>query len=79
MAAIGLRKIFNSLAEVTAFAQRLVNTKNRTTCGVETADYIICESSGTGLVLKSPNQHFWIATINNAGVVTWTDNGLEKP
>lgn len=30
-------------------------------------------------VMMSPNGHFWVATISNAGTVTWTDVGLVRP
>jgi hypothetical protein len=40
---------------------------------------IISDDSTKGLVLQSPNAHYWRATISNAGVVTWTDLGTTKP
>ena len=40
---------------------------------------VISDNSAKGLVLVSPNGHYWRATISNAGVVTWTDLGLTKP
>ena len=57
-------------------AQLTEATSARATRGVDTTDYLITVN---GLVLKSPNNHYWVATISNAGVVTWTDVGLTKP
>jgi len=57
-------------------AQHTETTSARSTRGVDTTDYLITTS---GLVLQSPNLHYWVATISNAGVVTWTDVGLTKP
>lgn len=51
----------------------------RVTKGTDTTDDVIIDNSGKGLVLKSPNGHYWRATISNAGVVTWTDLGTTKP
>lgn len=56
-----------------------LNSVNRTTKGVDTADDIITDSTAKGPVLKSPNGHYWRETISNAGVVTWTDLGTTKP
>ena len=30
-------------------------------------------------VMQSPNGHFWVATISNVGVITWTDVGTVRP
>lgn len=30
-------------------------------------------------VMMSPNGHFWVATISNAGAITWTDVGTVRP
>lgn len=30
-------------------------------------------------VMMSPNGHFWVATISNLGVITWTDVGTTRP
>lgn len=55
------------------------NGSNRMNLGVDTTDDIIVDNTVKGLVLKSPNAHYWRATISNAGVVTWTDLGTTKP
>lgn len=55
------------------------NGSNRMNLGVDTTDDIITDSTTKGPVLKSPNGHYWRATISNAGVVTWTDLGTTKP
>lgn len=47
--------------------------------GVDTDDDVITDSTTKGPVMKSPNGHYWRATISNAGVVTWTDLGTTKP
>lgn len=51
----------------------------RTLKGVDTTDDLIVDTTTKGLVLKSPNGHYWRASISNAGVVTWTDLGTTKP
>ncbi len=56
-----------------------LNTVSRTTKGVDSIDYIIADSSTVGFTMKSPNGHYWVATISNAGAVTWTDVGTTKP
>lgn len=56
-----------------------LNTVSRTTKGVDTVDDVIVDNGSKGLVLKSPNNHYWRATISNTGVVTWTDLGTTKP
>lgn len=56
-----------------------LNAASRTTKGVDTTDYVIVDSSTNGFTAKSPNGHYWVMTISNAGVVTWTDVGTTKP
>jgi hypothetical protein len=56
-----------------------LNAVSRTTKGVDTTDDIITDSTAKGPVMKSPNGHYWRATISNAGVITWTDLGTTKP
>lgn len=46
---------------------------------IDTDNDIIVENTLKGIVLRSPNLHYWRATISNAGVVTWTDLGLTRP
>ena len=55
------------------------NALTRASRGVDTTDDIIVDDSAKGIVLKSPNAHYWRATISNAGTVTWTDLGTTKP
>lgn len=40
---------------------------------------VAVDDSGKGLLLKSPNGHYWRLTIDNAGAVTWTDIGTVLP
>lgn len=56
-----------------------LNASSRITKGADTTDDLIVDSTTKGLVLKSPNAHYWRETISNAGVVTWTDLGTTKP
>ena len=60
-------------------AQATEATNARSSRGVDTTDYIIVDSTTKGFTMKSPNGHYWVATISNAGVVTWTDVGTTKP
>lgn len=52
---------------------------SRVTKGLTTTDYVIANSSTQGFVMKSPNGHYWVGTINNVGVVSWTDVGTTSP
>lgn len=56
-----------------------LNSVSRITKGVDTTDDIITDSTTKGLVMKSPNGHYWRSAISNLGVVTWTDLGTTKP
>ena len=56
-----------------------LNSSSRITKGVDTTDDITTDSTTKGPVLKSPNAHYWRATISNAGALTWTDLGTTKP
>ena len=56
-----------------------LSSSSRVPSGTDTIDDVIVDSITTGLVLKSPNGHYWRATISNLGVVTWTDLGTTKP
>ena len=40
---------------------------------------LVAQLNGTFPVMMSPNGHFWKATINNSGAVTWTDVGTVHP
>lgn len=56
-----------------------LNAASRTTKGVIAADDVVVTDDTKGLVLKSPNLHYWRATIDDAGSVTWTDLGTSPP
>ena len=56
-----------------------LNASTRVDKGVDTTDDVIVDSTTRGVVLKSPNLHYWRVSISNAGVLTWTDLGLTKP
>jgi len=56
-----------------------LDAHSRTTAGVQTTDYIVADSSTKGFTMKSPNGHYWVGTISNTGVVTWTDVGTTSP
>ena len=47
--------------------------------GVDTTDDIIIDDSDSGLVLKSPDGHYWRFQVNNSGALVTTDLGLTKP
>jgi len=46
---------------------------------VDTLDDVIVDDSANGLVLKSPDAHYWRITVDNAGALTTTDLGTVKP
>ncbi len=41
-------------------------------------DFVVTDNT-KGMVLKSPNGHYWRETINDSGVVAWTDIGTTPP
>jgi hypothetical protein len=47
--------------------------------GVDTTQDLIVTDTLKGMVLTSPNGHYWRATIGNTGILTWTDLGTTKP
>lgn len=47
--------------------------------GVDTTDDIVIDDSDSGLVLKSPDGHYWRVQVTNAGALTVTDLGTTKP
>jgi hypothetical protein len=51
----------------------------RSTRGVDTTDYVIVDDDATGLVLKSPDGHYWQIQVDNTGTLGTTDLGLTKP
>jgi len=51
----------------------------RWVAGVDTTDDLVIDDSTSGLVLKSPDGHYWRVQITNLGVLTVTDLGTTKP
>lgn len=45
----------------------------------ETSGDITITDDTKGLVLKSPNGHYWQSAMSNAGALTWTDIGTSPP
>lgn len=52
---------------------------NRWGQGVDTTDDVIIDDATNGLVLKSPDAHYWRVQVTNAGALTVTDLGTTKP
>ena len=46
--------------------------------GLDSTGTIIIDSDN-GLILRSPNDHYWRVTVSNAGALTTTDLGTTKP
>lgn len=69
----------NTSQKNTANGYAGLDAVSRTTKGVDTTDDVIADSTTKGFVMKSPDGHYWRASISNAGVVTWTDLGTTKP
>jgi hypothetical protein len=44
----------------------------------DTRDLLVDDSS-KGLILKSPDGHYWRVKVSNAGALTTTDLGTSKP
>ena len=60
-------------------AQHTEAIATRSTRGVDTTDDVIVDDSVNGLVLKSPDGHYWRLQVSNTGVVSTTDLGTTKP
>ena len=52
---------------------------NRMALGVDTVDDMIVDLTTKGVVLKSPNGHYWRFDVDNAGSLGSTDLGTVKP
>lgn len=46
---------------------------------IDTSSDIIIDNTLKGIVLKSPNNHYWRVTISNLGALITTDLGTTKP
>lgn len=79
LAGYGITDGQNTAQKDTANGYAGLNAVSRITKGVDTTDDVITDSTTKGPVMKSPNGHYWRATISNVGVVTWTDLGTTKP
>jgi len=62
-------------------AQHTEATAARSTRGVDTTDYVIIDDATKGVVLKDTagTPHYWLITVDTAGVLTTTDLGTTKP
>lgn len=60
-------------------AQHSAVSGTRLLKGVDTTDDLIVDLTTKGLVLKSPDAHYWRLTVDNTGVITTTDLGTTKP
>ena len=47
--------------------------------GVDTTDDVIIDNSDAGLVLKSPDGHYWRFQVDNTGTLITSDLGTTKP
>ena len=54
-------------------------TGNRWGSGVDTTDDVIIDNSDAGLVLKSPDGHYWRFQVADTGALVTTDLGTTKP
>jgi len=52
---------------------------NRWGSGVDTTDDVIIDNSDAGLVLKSPDGHYWRFQVADTGALVTTDLGTTKP
>lgn len=60
-------------------AQHTAVSGTRILKGVDTTDDLIVDVDTKGLVLKSPDAHYWRITVDNSGVLSTTDLGTTKP
>lgn len=79
LAGYGITDAQNTSQKDAANGYAGLNSVSRITKGVDTTDDVITDSTAKGPVMKSPNGHYWRATISNAGALTWTDLGTTKP
>lgn len=56
-----------------------LNASGRITKGSDITDYHVFDSSTRGIVLKSPDAHYWLVQVTDAGALTTTDLGTSKP
>lgn len=56
-----------------------LNAATRVDKGLITTDYVICDTSTQGLVLKSASGHYWLVSVSNAGALSTTDLGTTHP
>lgn len=68
-----------AIRNIATFWNANFNGSDRLTRGIDSKDDLIVDDTMQGLVLKSPNAHYWRASISNAGEITWTDLGATKP
>lgn len=52
---------------------------NRWRGGVQTTDDVIIDNSDAGVILKSPDGHYWRVQVTNFGALTTTDLGTTLP
>ena len=52
---------------------------NRWGSGIDTTDDVVIDDSDSGLVLKSPDGHYWRFQVTDLGALTTTDLGTTKP
>lgn len=66
--------------EMAAVVNGLLNLLPVTRSGkVYSEDDVGFDSSDVGVILKSPDGHYWRVQISNAGALTTTDLGTTKP
>lgn len=74
------RQYFDETLGVPIFVKSVNPTVWVSSAGdVDTMSDVIVDNSAKGLVLKSPDAHYWRVTVDNSGVLTTTDLGLVKP
>jgi hypothetical protein len=57
----------------------ILNSVDRITVGADSTDDLIVDASAKGVVLKSPNGHYWRVSVSNAGALSTADLGTAKP
>lgn len=70
-----LANSINSTVAGTSSSSGLARNSN----GTDTTDDIIIDTFGKGVVLKSPDGHYWRVQVDNTGTLTVTDLGTTKP
>lgn len=76
---VSYRNWEEAVRSLATFWNMAFNGQERMTRGVDTKQDVIIDDNPHGLVLKSPDGHYWRLSVSNLGAISTTDLGLTKP